>query len=405
MKILIVSGFLGAGKTTFIKELLRKTGARAVVMENEYGENNIDARDLKGSGTGEMEILEFMEGCVCCTMKDSFVNSVITVSTGLDPEYLIVEPTGVGKLSNILENLKPVLYEQISLLKPVVVLSPGVYRQNMNEWPELYRDQVAAARIVVFSKSERESPDVIADTEQRIRQINPTASIIREHYSRMPDTWWKALLRDDTEETDKAGKPDGLKESEEQSKPAGFDGERSSIEKSNQLEGTGGEPEPHGNSGRESDKMTSLTLRKAVLQNPAQLAVLLEDCLRGAFGHIARAKGTIPVGSGMLRFDLADRLYAITGSPEEMPQCVFIGTGIDKQKLAERLGTSLGRRHKHLSGKVPARVSGKISGKVSGKISGKVTGRDSGTGAEKIPVRKKVSHLTDIQGFRPVKNK
>ncbi len=397
MKILIVSGFLGAGKTTFIKELLRKTGARAVVMENEYGENNIDARDLKGSGTGEMEILEFMEGCVCCTMKDSFVNSVITVSPGLDPEYLIVEPTGVGKLSNILENLKPILYEKISLLKPVVVLSPGAYRQNMNEWPELYCDQVAAARVVVFSKSERESPDVIADTEQRIRQINPTASVIREHYSRMPDRWWKELLRDDMNGTVEHDGPD--------KETFGTDGLNRGMDEFNRSQGMSGENSPAEKSGRESEQMTSLTLRKAVLQNPAQLAVLLEDCLRGVFGHIARAKGTIPVGNEMLRFDLADRLYAITGSPEETPQCVFIGTGIDKQKLAERLGTSLGRRHKHLSGKVPARVSGKISGKVSGKISGKAAGRDSGTGAERIPVRKKISHLTDIQGFRPVKNK
>ena len=88
MKILIVSGFLGSGKTTFIKELLRRTGIRPVVMENEYGENNIDALNLQQSQPtdGEMKILEFMEGCVCCTMKDSFANSVLTVFSGLEPD-------------------------------------------------------------------------------------------------------------------------------------------------------------------------------------------------------------------------------------------------------------------------------------------------------------------------------
>ena len=137
MKILIISGFLGAGKTTFIKELIRRTGIRPVVLENEYGRNNIDALDLQQSqqNSGDLRVLEFMEGCVCCTMKDSFVNSVLTIFTGLTPDYLIVEPTGVGRLSNILENLRPLLHGGVSLLRPVVVLSPPTYQQNMAEWP------------------------------------------------------------------------------------------------------------------------------------------------------------------------------------------------------------------------------------------------------------------------------
>ena len=136
MKILIVSGFLGAGKTTFIKELIRHTAVRPVIMENEYDETDLDSQDLKQSVTEkegmqqsvpaqkDMQILEFMEGCVCCTMKDRFVNSVLTIFSGIDPEYLVIEPTGVGRLSNILKNLKPILHDNISLLKPVVVLAP-----------------------------------------------------------------------------------------------------------------------------------------------------------------------------------------------------------------------------------------------------------------------------------------
>ena len=96
MKILVVSGFLGAGKTTFIKELIRRTKKQPVILENEYGDNNLDSRSL--SGGGALEILEFMEGCVCCTKKDSFVNTVLSISAAMDPEYLVIEPTGVGKL-------------------------------------------------------------------------------------------------------------------------------------------------------------------------------------------------------------------------------------------------------------------------------------------------------------------
>ncbi|MBP5158802.1 MAG: hypothetical protein ILP10_00715, partial [Lachnospiraceae bacterium] len=213
MKILIVSGFLGAGKTTFIKELIRRSGTRPVVLENEYGENSIDARDLKSSessgNSGKPEILEFMEGCVCCTMKDSFINSVLTVFSGLSPDYLVVEPTGVGRLSNIIANLKPILHDNISLLKPVVVLSPRSYEANMKEWPELYRDQVAFAQTVIFSKCESDPPEVIAHTVAKIREINKDARIIDRHYTGQDDEFWKALMEVEAEEAPEASAESG----------------------------------------------------------------------------------------------------------------------------------------------------------------------------------------------------
>ncbi len=303
MKILIVSGFLGAGKTTFIKELIRRSGTKPVVLENEYGENSIDARELgRNDGGGKKpEILEFMEGCVCCTMKDSFVNSVLTVFTGLSPDYLIVEPTGVGRLSNIISNLKPILHENISLLKPVVVLSPGNFMSNMREWPELYRDQVASAQKVVFSKCENEAPEIIAQTIAKIREINPDTEITNGHYSVMDDVWWHEIMEVAASVTESEGTERGR------------------------------------------DTFTQITINNAKLSNPAELILILEDCMHGELGHIARAKGTIPIGGEMVRFDLADNLYAITGSPEYTNQCVFIGEDIDKAAICERMGSSMER--------------------------------------------------------------
>ena len=88
MQILLISGFLGAGKTTFIKELIKRTDKKPVIMENEYGANNLDSLELQNSSpkAGEIKVLEFMEGCVCCTMKDSFVNSVFTIYSSIGPE-------------------------------------------------------------------------------------------------------------------------------------------------------------------------------------------------------------------------------------------------------------------------------------------------------------------------------
>ena len=300
MKVLIVSGFLGAGKTTFIKELIRRTDARPVILENEYGDNSIDAQDLRTAEPGQKqpEILEFMEGCVCCTMKDSFVNSVLTVFSGLSPEHLIVEPTGVGRLSSIIANLKPILHDEITLLRPVVVLAPRSLRHNLNEWGELYRDQVANAGTIVFSKGENEAPELLEAAEAAVRDLNPGAEIIRDHYSRQEESWWRSLL--------------DLPEDREDL------------------------PEAEG----ELPEFTQLTLNHARLENPAQLVLLLEDCLRGELGIIARAKGTVPVGGETLRFDLADGLYCVTGGPQGENQCVFIGRDLDAGELRRRMGTS-----------------------------------------------------------------
>ncbi len=309
MNILIVSGFLGAGKTTFIKELIRRSGTTPVVLENEYGDNTIDSRELRNSseGSGKLEILEFMEGCVCCTKKDSFVNSVLTVFSSLSPEYLIVEPTGVGRLSSIISNLQPILHENIKLLNPIVVLSPRSYHQNMSEWGELYRDQVANAKIVVFSKCENESPEVIMEVEKAIREINPDAEIISHHYTLQDDEWWKSVVELDA--------------------------------KNASADATGSFEAADVSSSAKDNSFSQLTLNDAKLENPGQLIMLLEDCLRGELGHIARAKGTIPVGNETLRFDLADGLYSIISSDETQNQCVFIGEFLDKSGIAKRVGS------------------------------------------------------------------
>lgn len=298
MNILIVSGFLGAGKTTFIKELIRRTGTNPVILENEYGDNSIDAKELQAADTGKkkLEVLEFMEGCVCCTMKDSFVNSVFTVYSSLSPEFLIIEPTGVGRLSNIISNLQPLLHGDVTLLKPVVIVAPVSYRQNMREWEDLYKDQITTAKTVVFSKGENEAPEVLNATEEAISAINPDAEIIKNHYSGQDDEWWRSVM----------------------ALPAG------NIE--------------IGALGDEADDFSQVTLNNADLQNPAELITLLEDCLRGEFGHIARAKGTIPVGEETLRFDLADGLYSISGAPTSENQCVFIGKELDRIGICRRMG-------------------------------------------------------------------
>lgn len=140
MKVLIVSGFLGAGKTTFIREMSRKTSLDFVVMENEYGEVGIDA-DLLDNDR-QMDIWELTEGCICCSMKSDFASSVLTIANTLDPEYLIVEPTGVGVLSNVIRNLQQIQYQRITLLSPVTILDARNFNDSLREYRELMEDQI-----------------------------------------------------------------------------------------------------------------------------------------------------------------------------------------------------------------------------------------------------------------------
>lgn len=300
MQILLISGFLGAGKTTFIKELIKRTDKKPVIMENEYGANNLDSLELQNSSpkAGEIKVLEFMEGCVCCTMKDSFVNSVFTIYSSIGPEYLIIEPTGVGRLSSIIDNLRPILKSVNTLLPPIVIVSPETYRHNMNEYSDLYSDQIKSASKVIFSKCENTDPAEIEAVSAEIRKLNPGAEITPCHYSQLDNKWW-----------------DGIWEGE--SAPNNSDA-ASPMKKPDET-------------------FMQVSLQKAGVKNPMQLVQFLEDALRGEFGLVSRAKGTLWAGSEMVRFDLADRMYAITGSPDDECQCVVIGINLDEKKIKSRL--------------------------------------------------------------------
>ena len=112
MNILIVSGFLGAGKTTFIRKLSEKTDKPFAVMENEYGGAGIDGNLLEQN---RLKVWEMTEGCICCSKKSDFAMSVLTIANTVAPDYLVVEPTGVGMLSSVIANLRKIEYEHIRL--------------------------------------------------------------------------------------------------------------------------------------------------------------------------------------------------------------------------------------------------------------------------------------------------
>lgn len=191
MKVLVVSGFLGAGKTTFIQELIRRTGQDAVIYENEYGEADVDARRLR-SGS-DLKVWESVENCICCSGKQDFATSVLTISNMLDPEYLIVEPTGVARLSRVMENLAQVAWERIELLAPVTIVDAGAWEAQRRNAPEVFDDQARSAATIVASKAGAVGA---AEAVARLAaELNPGAELVTGAWRKLPDEWWSSSWR------------------------------------------------------------------------------------------------------------------------------------------------------------------------------------------------------------------
>lgn len=293
MKILIVSGFLGAGKTTFIQTLAQRTHREIAILENEYSSLGIDGDALKRSPESEgIDIWELTEGCICCSRRGDFAQSVLTIANTVDPEYLVIEPTGVGMLSGIIRDLLRVEYERITLMAPITIVDGHSYGRYIREYGELYLDQIAAAHSIVVSKMEQAGEDERESLSQALRQHNPKARILTQHYSSIDDGWWTELLE------------------------TRYDGTSLKVTEASQ---------------RPPD---TFSLDGIALAAPEDLLVLLENMIRGAFGDIIRAKGCVRAGKNALRFDLADGRYAITGAGTDVPKrAVFIGNQIQRQAL------------------------------------------------------------------------
>ena len=290
MKVLVISGFLGAGKTTFIRELSRRTGRDFAVMENEYGQVGIDGSVLEQDAP-ELNIFELTEGCICCSMKSDFATSVLTIANTVDPEFLIVEPTGVGLLSRIIENLNQIQYERITLLSPITILDGNSFEQYRKDYPDILIDQISSAPTVLISKMESSDEDEIAKVGNRLRELAPNAEIVMEHYSRKPDSWWNGLLEK------------GLSGTLPKTVDAELD-------------------------------MENLGLKDVVLKSPDELLLLLNGVVSGVFGRICRAKGYMKAGESWLRFDVAGNRYSITGCEEmDESRAVFIGNDLKRSWL------------------------------------------------------------------------
>lgn len=177
-KIDIISGFLGAGKTTFIKKMLEEVfkGERIVLIENEFGEIGIDGGFLKDSG---IEISEMNSGCICCSLVGDFGRNLREVIERFHPDRILIEPSGVGKLSDVMKSVTDVEKEQdVKLNGLITVVNTLKALKQMRAFGEFFNNQIENAAIIVLSRTQKATPEQLELVVKELRKKNEKASII-----------------------------------------------------------------------------------------------------------------------------------------------------------------------------------------------------------------------------------
>lgn len=300
MQILVVSGFLGAGKTTFIKELSRRTKKTIAILENEYGSENIDGNRLINSPSTtnkSINIFELSEGCICCSTKNEIALSVITIANTINPDILVIEPTGLASLTNIIFNLKKIEYAQISILNPITIVDIKSFKRFKEEYKDIYLDQIKTAGNIIVTKAKNSGLEEKNNLKSFVHDINSNASITLEDYNLMPNSWWNDIIKQDRS----------------------FDEIHTEYLYSKHTD--------------------QLTLKNISLPSENLLLYLLDGICHGRYGNIIRGKGNVKAGNQFLKFDYVDKSYSINGSDKpDGSSLVFIGSDIDKVSI-EKLFT------------------------------------------------------------------
>ena len=301
MKILLVSGFLGAGKTSVIKHLSERTAKKFVIIENEFADEDIDSSILK-SDSPELEIMSISEGCICCSMNLSFAHSVMTVANSLNPDYLIVEPSGVARPQNIIDELSKIVYERISLLVPILIVDGNNYKRAFDEFSELYGGEILDLSRVFVSKSENFYEEDFARIRSDLN-IN-SDNFLNRHYSKLSDTEIDHILADELVLSE-----DYKFEVKEKESDRNF----------------------------EIQNLKSLSLTNIRDISPGEMAFFLERVMRKSYGDIIRSKGVFKDFDNYYRYELVEGDYIIGGFEKTDTKMVFIGKEIEEDLLRDLL--------------------------------------------------------------------
>ncbi|MGN1095017.1 MAG: CobW family GTP-binding protein [Eubacteriales bacterium] len=176
-KIDVFSGFLGAGKTTLIKKLIKEaySGEKVVLIENEFGKVGIDGGFLKDSG---VEITEMNSGCICCSLVGDFGRAMKEVIDRFSPDRIIIEPSGVGKLSDVIRAVEKIESDDVKIYGAATVADVTKCKMYMKNFGEFYDNQITSAHAIILSRTSNVSSEKIDEVVALLREKNPNAVIV-----------------------------------------------------------------------------------------------------------------------------------------------------------------------------------------------------------------------------------
>ncbi len=307
----IISGFLGAGKTTFIKKLLEgSSGEKTVIIENEFGEIGIDSGFLSEAG---VEITEMNSGCICCSLVGDFKEALSKVCKDLSPDRIIIEPSGVGKLSDVIEAVKGAENGSFVLRSATAVVDAKKCRMHIKNFGEFFVNQIENANAIILSHSENMTEEKLGEVLSLIREHNEKAEIVSTHYSALSnDLLMKAMT--------------GGKE----------DLEASVIEEHHHHDGEchchehGHEHHHH----HADEVFQSIGMETAKTFTEEKVKKILSLLQSGEFGFVLRAKGYLKSEDGFIHFDYIPEEEDVRfGEMMPVGRLCVIGTDLKKEEI------------------------------------------------------------------------
>jgi len=335
-KVDVISGFLGAGKTTLIKKLLQEAlkGEQVVLIENEFGEIGIDGGFLKDAG---VQITEMSQGCICCSLVGDFGKALNEVITTYHPDRVIIEPSGVGKLSDVMAAVKRVSDEcELSLNSATTVADASKVKIYMKNFGEFYDDQVKNAGAIVLSRTQNVSEDKLALALELLREKNPDARILTTSWDTLDGAKILAAMEDSQNLT--------LSLMEEAHRLAELEEDDDDDDDEECSCGCGHHHHHHHHHHGDHDAdevFTSWGKESPKKFDKENLDAILEKLSESSeYGMILRAKGIVPLTDGTWGyFDLVPGEYEIrSGESDYTGRFCVIGSDLQEEKLATLFG-------------------------------------------------------------------
>lgn len=331
VKIDIISGFLGAGKTTLIKKLLKEgfQNEQVVLIENEFGEIGIDGGFLKEAG---IEIREMNSGCICCSLVGDFGASLKEVVEKYNPDRIIIEPSGVGKLSDVIKAVQGVQKEvDIALNSYTTVVDAKKCRMYMRNFGEFFNNQVEYAGAIIMSRTDIVDEKKVQEAMELLRSINKKAAIITTPIEKLSGEKLVEVMEH----------PVSLEEEmmeEEVCPECGHVHEHHHEHHHHDEHECGcGYDHHHHHADEVFTSWGKETIRKYTKE---ELTGIL-DSLSGSeeYGVILRAKGMLPCDGTWIYFDMVPEETEIReGAPEYTGRLCVIGSKLNEEKLAQLFG-------------------------------------------------------------------